>query len=184
MPPAPFFQFLNNNNPIFNNATLTADRFGNGNSAYSFNGIGNYIRIPNAPSLNPSNQRLNDSQFSYWFNGVTDEVRIYNRALNPDEVNAYGDCSLSSCNNWLSLPSQPSYVNVGDLDIPGDQITVEATINRTTPYVGGSLYAGDIVSKHDNPSDVNYLLRPNSAEITTTNGYFRTPDILLSKPGL
>jgi gliding motility-associated-like protein len=167
----------NNNNPIFNNATLTADRFGNGNSAYSFNGIDNYIRIPNAPSLNPSNQRLNDSQFPYWFNGVTDEVRIYNRALNPDEVNAYGDCSLSSCNNWLSLPSQPSYVNVGDLDIPGDQITVEATINRTTPYVGGSLYAGDIVSKHDNPSDVNYLLRPNSAEITTTNGYFRTPDI-------
>src|SRR5215471_8130342 len=46
----------NNNNPVFNNATLTSDRFGNANNAYSFNGIDNCIRIPNSPSLNPSNQ--------------------------------------------------------------------------------------------------------------------------------
>src|SRR5258706_16077985 len=46
----------NNNNPVFNNAALTTDRFGNSNSAYSFNGIDNYIRIPNNPSLNPTNQ--------------------------------------------------------------------------------------------------------------------------------
>ena len=46
----------NNNNPSFNNATLTADRFGNTNSAYQFNGIDNYIRIPNSPSINPTTQ--------------------------------------------------------------------------------------------------------------------------------
>ena len=46
----------NNNNPVFNNATLAADRLGNPNSAYSFNGVDNYIRIPNSPSLNPTNQ--------------------------------------------------------------------------------------------------------------------------------
>lgn len=46
----------NNNNPIFNNATLTADRFGNANSAYHFNGVNNYIRIANKPSLNFKNQ--------------------------------------------------------------------------------------------------------------------------------
>ena len=61
--------------------------------------------------------------------------------------------------------------------IPGNKLTVEALINRTTPYSGGRLYAGDIVSKHDGPSDANYLLRPNSAEITTSNGYFITPPI-------
>ena len=81
------------------------------------------------------------------------------------------------CNNWLSLPSMPSYISIGDLDIPGNKLTVEALINRTTPYSGGRLYAGDIVSKHDGPSDANYLLRPNSAEITTSNGYFITPPI-------
>src|ERR1017187_9928930 len=46
----------NGNNAVFNNATLTSDRFGNPNSAYYFNGIDNYIQIPNAPGLNPSNQ--------------------------------------------------------------------------------------------------------------------------------
>src|SRR6185312_8036339 len=46
----------NANNPIFNNATLTQDRFGNPNSAYSFNGTDNYIRIRNSTTLNSSNQ--------------------------------------------------------------------------------------------------------------------------------
>ena len=77
-----------------------------------------------------------------------------------------------TCNDWLELTQQPSSVQLGDLDVPGDKITVEAIFNRTTPYSGGPLYAGDLVSKHLAPEDVNYLLRPNSAEITTTNGYF------------
>ncbi len=46
----------NGNNPVFNNATLTTDRMGNANSAYHFNGIDNYIEIPNSPSINPANQ--------------------------------------------------------------------------------------------------------------------------------
>ena len=41
----------NGNNPSFNNATLTTDRFGNAKSAYSFNGNGSYIDIPNSASL-------------------------------------------------------------------------------------------------------------------------------------
>src|SRR5258706_6338804 len=46
----------NGNNPVFNNAALATDRFGSPNSAYYFNGTDNYIQIPNAPSINPSNQ--------------------------------------------------------------------------------------------------------------------------------
>ena len=46
----------NNNNPIFNNAVLVNDRFGNTNRAYHFNGIDNYMRIPNNSTLNFSNQ--------------------------------------------------------------------------------------------------------------------------------
>jgi hypothetical protein len=45
----------NNNNPVFNNATLTADRFGRPNSAYHFNGIDNFMRIPNSRTLNLKN---------------------------------------------------------------------------------------------------------------------------------
>ncbi len=82
-----------------------------------------------------------------------------------------------NCNSWLFLPSTGSHVSIGDVDIAGDKLTIEALINRTQNYGGGRLFAGDIVSKHVNPTDANYLLRPNSAEITTTNGYFVTPDI-------
>ncbi len=36
------------------NATLTADRFGNPNEAYYFNGTNNYIDLPNDPALKPN----------------------------------------------------------------------------------------------------------------------------------
>lgn len=204
----------NNNNPVFNNATPAPDRFGNPNSAYLFNGMDNYMRILNSPSLNMTNQmticawvkvngfyqgtchdncilmkgnadllagnyllrfsdnfytnhqnclipvpdethqtffgysstnpvpnanpfvekdrwyslvwtydgtnsriyvncelnregtpslsftnshdlylgKMNHPSYPYWFNGVMDEIRIYNRVLNTDEINAYGNC--------------------------------------------------------------------------------------------
>ncbi len=82
-----------------------------------------------------------------------------------------------TCNNWGQFPSQPSFIRVGDLDITGNKITVEALINRTAPWNGIDLFQGDVVSKHEDPKDCNYLLRPSSAEITTTNGYYKTPTI-------
>jgi len=281
----------NNNNPVFNNATLTSDRNGNPNSAYHFNGTNNYMRIPNSPSLNMANQmsialwvkatgyytgpcynnmlvmkgdadyltgnyflrfsdaytgctnptttqerfygpgvisqlplvqlnqwysvvwtydgteakmyvncvlrdsalvsittftnsydlflgRLNNGQYPYWLNGDMDEIRIYNRAINQDEVKVFGFCTaVDPCSNWLKTQNVGSSVKIGDLDVPGNQVTVEATINRIEPYFGTYIYAGDIVSKHTDPNDANYLLRPNNAEITTTDGFFTTPSI-------
>ncbi|MET0394277.1 MAG: LamG-like jellyroll fold domain-containing protein [Chitinophagaceae bacterium] len=83
------------------------------------------------------------------------------------------------CNNWLGTPSTPSYASAGDLDISGNQITIEAIINRTQPYSPGTgdNNEGDIVSKHIDPATTNYLLRPNHGYIRTTNGFFATPDI-------
>jgi hypothetical protein len=49
----------NNNNGIVNGATLTTDRFGKINSAYSFNGIDNYISA--------SFQSINSIAISFWF---------------------------------------------------------------------------------------------------------------------
>ena len=40
------------NHGIVYGATLVADRFGNANSAYYFDGVDDYIRVPNRPSLN------------------------------------------------------------------------------------------------------------------------------------
>jgi len=53
----------NGNNGVVNGATLTTDRNGNSNSAYSFDGVGNFIKIQNSNSLNPGNISI-----SGWFN--------------------------------------------------------------------------------------------------------------------
>lgn len=271
----------NNNNPVFNNATLTADRFGNPNSAYHFNGTNTYMRVTDNPTLNmgnkmslaiwvkptayytgpcynsmcvmksnpatlPSNYfirfadvytgctapstaverfagntavattpfvQLNqwysvvwtsdgitekiyvncvlrssvpaggvpytnvsdllmgknvDPSFPYWLDGDLDEVRIYDRALNQDEVNVLGDCVVPvACNNWLSTPTDPSPVIAGDIDVIGNQLTVEAVFNRTVPPPVPGSY-GFLVSKHFNASDNNYALWPNGCALTTS----------------
>lgn len=89
----------------------------------------------------------------------------------------HSNVSSQNCNNWLKVGVRPSFVSIGDLDISGSQITVEAMITRTAPYSGGDLWAGDVVAKHKNQLDANYLLRPGSAEITTSNGYYITPPV-------
>jgi len=52
----------NGNNGIVNGATLTVDRFGKSNSAFSFNGAANYISVQNNSLLCPQNFTL-----SLWF---------------------------------------------------------------------------------------------------------------------
>lgn len=70
----------------------------------------------------------------------------------------------SKAQSSFYAPGPTNWVSVGDLDVPGNQLTVEALIY----YTGASV---NIVSKHTNPSDVNYLLRIGSFEITTTSGF-------------
>lgn len=81
------------------------------------------------------------------------------------------------CQNWLATPSEPSYVTVGDMDVAGTQLTVEATVMRTSFFSNGVFTESDIVSKHTGPADANYLLRPGRAIITTSNGFFATPEV-------
>lgn len=82
-----------------------------------------------------------------------------------------------SCNDWLRLSSTTAYAYSAPINLGGPSITIEAKFIRTSAYSGGPDYAGDLVSKHKDPTDVTYLLRPNGAEITTTNGYFKTPAV-------
>lgn len=78
-------------------------------------------------------------------------------------------CDISSdCVNptWLSIPHRLSGVAIGDLDITGNQVTIEASCNA----IGDTTRA--LVSKHEYPGDVNYFLCPDLAQITTTNGFY------------
>lgn len=56
------------------------------------------------------------------------------------------------------------WVNIGDVDVNGDQITIEAIMRRQNNM--------NIVSKHEGTTDCNYLLRPNGFQITTTNDFY------------
>jgi gliding motility-associated-like protein len=77
----------------------------------------------------------------------------------------------------LSLPSTYSSVNIGDLDITGNQLTVECLANRTSFFSNGTFTYSDLVSKHTGPGDVNYTLRPTHALVTTSTGFHVTPDV-------
>jgi gliding motility-associated-like protein len=88
------------------------------------------------------------------------------------------------CDKWLLNVNNGAGVLIGDLDVPGNKITVEARFNRLTPWSPSYLFAGDIVSKHKDPLDCNYLLRPMHCEIATSSGFFATVpacDIELNK---
>lgn len=70
-------------------------------------------------------------------------------------------------NDWLNITTGAAkWVNLGDLDVAGDKITVEALI---TKGAGSNL---NILSKHTDPSNDNYLFRPSAFSVTTTNGFF------------
>lgn len=56
----------NSNNGTVNGATLTVDRFGNANRAYSFNGISNNIVVPNSTSIDMTNST--DFSIAFWEN--------------------------------------------------------------------------------------------------------------------
>jgi hypothetical protein len=86
---------------------------------------------------------------------------------------AYFGNTTSSCLN---------YIEIGNVSISGNMLTVEASFNllpnnvncTSTPY-------HDIISKHYDNTDVNYLLRPDHAEINTTSGFFVTKPLPISE---
>jgi len=86
-------------------------------------------------------------------------------------------CSLfvtySSAQNHalhVNASGTSSGIAVGDLDVAGTTLTVEALIYSTS--VANTLpNSGNVVSKHTVPSDANYLLRPKGFYINTNNGF-------------
>jgi len=140
----------NNNNPGFNNATLTTDRFGNPNSAYSFNGIDNYIQIPNNPS-----QSLNEN-----FIGYINEVRIWNIARTQNEIQAYMNTSLPSP---TTQPGLLAYYTFNDLT------------NKQGNAAGNGVLGGSAIISATNPN-CNFIadscdVIPITAPDTIINNY-------------
>ena len=88
----------NGNHGTVNGATLTADRNGKVNSAYSFDGMSNYIRT--------KRESINNFSFSGWFN--LEKIQEYSPII--DGYNASFELLIKNTNpdfvEWVSSPSQ------------------------------------------------------------------------------
>lgn len=94
----------NGNNGTVYGATLTTDRFGNVNSAYSFNGSTNYIDVLNSASLNSST--ANNTSISAWVNNASVGGEYLYLGINyaTSSYELYdGDTIQSSNRNWLGV---------------------------------------------------------------------------------
>jgi len=85
--------------------------------------------------------------------------------------------SSFSQGNSLFLSGMTNWVNAGNINVTGSNITVEAMIHMTG-------VSDNIVSKHTDPTNTNYLLRPQSFEITTSTGYASLSNPLVLQQGV
>ena len=86
----------NGNNGAVTGATLTTDRFGIANRAYSFNGLNNYINIPNSNTVSIQN----NFSVSVWFlmDGGGCNPRIFNINQNANSCGGY-DFAVNGTSN-------------------------------------------------------------------------------------
>lgn len=116
----------NGNNGTVNGATLTTDRFGNANSAYSFDGIDDFIEIQDSQSLDISGPisisawvKPNNSQ--YWRSGIVTKL---DNSVTPHigyalRLTAIGD-DQNDQRGWFSLYEDTGYSTTTNQSINDD----------------------------------------------------------------
>ncbi|MES2734300.1 MAG: LamG-like jellyroll fold domain-containing protein, partial [Bacteroidota bacterium] len=160
----------NGKNGTVNGATLTVDRFGNANSAYSFDGNNDHISIP------PNNLQNNNYTYSLWANvsafpsdgetfrmlsiggpGGDQDVSLSNSYVNTSKgwdgagyniggsVTNYSVGSLPTLNTWnyITVTRDNSSIK---LYING-QLAGSASTNGLNPYYGNGLVQAIIGSR-------------------------------------
>jgi len=165
----------NSNNPSFNNATLTADRFGNANSAYYFDGNGSYIQIPASLSLDTATA----VSLSIWvkpngfYSGTCGANYILSKGL-ESQTNynvVFSDAYYGNVNgiNFCSVPADTSNEAFFGMDCTSNDVP---TVHTGHWYHVVYTNDGSISKLYVNDS----LISASSAKIT-----FNTNDIYLGR---
>ena len=151
----------NGNDGVVNGATLTEDRFGNANAAYSYDGNSQFIEILNSPSLNPTSISIagwmNASAFATdvaegskaivtkWYQAVncTEQGDNYsvllsiqeneNRILGVTSINNAAISAISSSS--ISLNSWNHFVFVHD-ENGGDSFFLNGSLINQNSFTG------------------------------------------------
>lgn len=160
---------INGNNGTVNGAIMTADRFGNPNAAYLFNGVDSFISVPNSTSF----QNISAISTSAW---------IY-----------VEDWYLSNDNSWFPIISKSSTTTAGKFSVGvtlskiyGNLDLKQAEINQNL-IQPGSWY--NIVMVHNGNTAkfyINGILYNTTTAFTTLPNFVSTLPLFFGKdnPGL
>jgi hypothetical protein len=154
----------NNHNGTVNGPTLAADRFGNSNSAYNFNGTSDFISVPASTMFTQK-----PMSFSFWFKqtGAGNKCQIYTTSTNIFSVGNFGDSfdvQLDKPTNKIgivrSIPSNPNNENglylIKEYNLnQWNQAVVIYNTNSVTVYLNGVLIG-----------DLNYTTQSTIANTT------------------
>jgi len=146
-----------------NGATLTADRFGNTNSAYYFDGVSNYISITDNPNINV--QTGESYTISYWTkhsaqNNGKYMISKYMGSIGVEPSYGLGTGSNGDSYSWFEFTAGNGIENRGDIDLNDNNwhhiTSVFKSGESITIYVDGELdiqhpttYTGSITNLHN-----------------------------------
>lgn len=152
----------NNNNPSYNNATLTTDRFGNTGSAYYFDGVDDQITIPGSAGLNTANAMT----IALYFNPETTNLQTLIGKISYSQGNG---TQFQVAINFNLYPGVLFGVNN-----PADNCASQVALNSSYVNTGGTVPINQwycLVSTFDQGVQKIYL---NGALVSTTNAPFTT----------
>jgi hypothetical protein len=138
----------NGNNGTVHGATLTADRFGNANRAYAFNGIDEYIEASQSQSLDSTTNKLSisvwiksDHNFQYGSGGIL----WYGPLLNLTYALSIGtNYKLNFYTNWNSSPSDGVYISNPLSESTWYHVGFVFNSGQANAYINGSLTTSTI----------------------------------------
>jgi hypothetical protein len=125
----------NNNNGTVFNATLTNDRFGNANSAYSFDGSSAYIQVPVSPNLNFQNAIT----INYWMI-VNQFFTREQYVLSQGSYTGRLKISIITDNNLRWTIHTNSSANGGIIDLDSETKLIQDSLYNVTVVYNGSDY--------------------------------------------
>jgi hypothetical protein len=113
----------NNNNGTVNGATLTADRFGNANKAYNFDGVNDYINFNSNSTFN----LVNDITISCWSQSL-------NSSSNQVQLVWFGDAQSAKDPYSIAISSSNLFYFRKDVSTGSTIRQVNSTTSLNTNY--------------------------------------------------
>ena len=158
------------NDGTVHGAALTADRFGNANSAYDFDGVGDYIRVPDAPQLNG----MSSLTLSIWVKTV--DADHWSEILN--KYNHTGDKLDGSYNLGVDIGGQVAFqYNTASkyvIKISNDSLPTDSWHHIAGVYTGtqGRIYIdGNLAALSRNDLDSSGLVNSIADDLLIGSGF-------------